>query len=60
MKEWWRRKKAKTRKSRKSRSDYTFFDFILDVLFWAPELILFPIRIIYWLVKGVGRFIFDV
>jgi hypothetical protein len=60
MKEWWQGKKKRSRKSKKSNGDYTFFDFIFDVLFWIPELIFLPFRLIFWLFRGVGRFIGDV
>ncbi|MGG3805455.1 hypothetical protein [Metabacillus fastidiosus] len=60
MKEWWNKKKDKMRKSRKDNGHYTFVDFILDVLFWIPELIILPFRLVFWLIRGVGRFIFDI
>ena len=59
MKEWWRKRKAKTRKARKSDDQYTIGDFIIDVLSWIPELILFPIRLIFWMIRGIGRLIGD-
>lgn len=55
MNDWYKKKKRKMRKTRKSKEDYTFFDFIMDVLFWIPELLFLPFRIIYWLVRGIGR-----
>ncbi|MEK5233381.1 hypothetical protein MHB42_16875 [Lysinibacillus sp. FSL K6-0232] len=55
MKEWWQRRKNKTRKSKKNASDSTFFDFVFDVLFWLPELIFLPFRIIFWLLRALGR-----
>ena len=60
MKEWWQRKKNKSRKAKKSNGDYTLFDFIFDVLFWIPELIFLPFRLIFWLLRGIGRFIWDI
>ncbi|MED4399974.1 hypothetical protein ABET41_10410 [Metabacillus fastidiosus] len=60
MKKWWNKKKDKMRKSRKDNDNYTFVDFILDVLFWIPELIILPFRLVFWLIRGVGRFIFDI
>lgn len=57
MREWWNRKIEKTRKSKKDNEQYTFLDFILDVLFWIPELIFLPFRIMIWLLKGIGRLI---
>ncbi|MED4462459.1 hypothetical protein [Metabacillus fastidiosus] len=60
MKKWWNKKKDKMRKRRKDNDNYTFVDFILDVLFWIPELIILPFRLVFWLIRGVGRFIFDI
>lgn len=57
MKEWWSRKKGKTRKYKKTEDDYTFWDIVFDVLFWIPELFILPFRIIYWLLRGLGRMI---
>ena len=57
MNEWWERKKKKTRKNRKNNGDYTFWDLIVDGFFWVPELILLPFRIIFWLLRGIGRLI---
>ena len=57
MREWWIRKKEKTRKSKKGTENYTFWDFVLDLLFWLPELILLPFRLAFWLLRGFGRLI---
>ena len=57
MREWWNRKKAKMRKSRKRNGVYTFWDFVLDVLLWIPELILLPFRFVFWFLRGIGRLI---
>jgi len=54
---WWERKKEKSRKRRKDNEKYTFWDLILDVLFWLPELIILPFRIIFWSFRGIGRLI---
>ncbi|MFC0301205.1 hypothetical protein ACFFIS_10305 [Virgibacillus soli] len=59
LRDWWKRKKEKTRKSKKRDDSYTFWDFILDVLFWIPELILFPFRLIFWSLRGIGRLVSD-
>ena len=60
MKEWWNKKKEKMRKSKKHNEHYTFGDFLIDVLIWIPELVLLPFRIIFWLLRGLGRLIGDV
>lgn len=54
MKEWWKRKKEKTRKQRQD-GRYTFVDFIMDVLFWIPEVIILPFRILFWIGRGFWR-----
>ncbi len=58
MKKWWNRRKS--RRNKKNHADYTFLDFVFDVLFWIPELIFLPFRVIFWLLRGIGRFIGDV
>ncbi|MCF6138990.1 hypothetical protein [Pseudalkalibacillus berkeleyi] len=60
MKEWWNRKKARTRKARKGKGRYTFSDLLVDVMFWIPELILLPLRISYWMLRGLGRLIGEI
>lgn len=63
METWWEKKKAKTRRNKKSHDHYTFWDGVLDVLFWVPELFLLPFRLIFWLLRGFGRVldnIFDI
>lgn len=57
MREWWNQKIARTRKRTKRNGEYTFSDFMIDVLFWLPELILFPLRVIYWCIRMMGRLI---
>ena len=57
MNKWWEKKKKKTRKGRKNKVDYTFWDLIVDVLIWLPELILLPFRIVFWSLRGIGRLI---
>jgi hypothetical protein len=59
LKEWWNRKKDNTKKSKESSDNYTFIDFIFDVLFWLPELVLLPFRIIFWLLRGTGRLVWS-
>ncbi|RKQ14602.1 hypothetical protein D8M03_13700 [Lysinibacillus endophyticus] len=53
MKKWRNRK----RKYKYSNGNYTFFDLVLDVLFIIPEIILWPFRLILWLLRGTGRMI---
>ncbi|MFD2638233.1 hypothetical protein [Piscibacillus salipiscarius] len=59
MKDWWKKKKSKMRKNNKSKEAYNFGDFMLDMLLWLPELIVFPIRVIYWVLRALSKNIFD-
>ncbi|GGA68207.1 hypothetical protein [Ornithinibacillus halotolerans] len=58
MNNWWENKKERTRKHRKHGEKYTFGDFIMDVLFWIPELIILPFRLVFWVFRGLWR-LFD-
>ena len=51
MKKWWYKK----RKNQSRNSNYTFWDFVLDVLTIIPELLFLPFRLIFWLLRGIGR-----
>ncbi|MGY4796755.1 hypothetical protein ACVNNN_17290 [Lysinibacillus fusiformis] len=57
MKEWWQGRKNKKRNVKRRNDQYSLFDLFLDVLGWIPELLFLPFRIIYWLFRGIGRFI---
>lgn len=59
MSERWETKKE-IRKNRRKYSDrYTFGDFMFEVFFWIPELLFLPFRMIFWLVRGAGRLIWN-
>lgn len=53
----WGKMKENRRKRRKGNDTYTFADFTFDLLFYIPELVLFPFRIIFWFVRGLGKVI---
>lgn len=57
MSERWENKKEVRKERRKYSDHYTFGDFVFDVFFWIPELLLLPFRMGFWLVRGVGRVI---
>ncbi len=59
MNTWWKKRKAKTRRSRKHPDQYTFWDGFFDALFWIPELVILPFRIIWWMLRGFGRIMGD-
>ena len=59
MIERWETKKE-NRNNRRNNSDrYTFGDVVFDILFWIPELLFLPFRMIFWLGRGVGRVIWN-
>ena len=57
MREWLQGRKNKKRRDMRRNDQYSLIDLFLDVLIWIPELLFLPFRIIYWLLRGVGRFI---
>ncbi|QAS54319.1 hypothetical protein HLI_19910 [Halobacillus litoralis] len=57
MREWWESKRQVLRDKREGEGRYRFSDFITEVLCWVPELLIFPFRLLYWFVKGIGRLI---
>ncbi|MGE7807628.1 hypothetical protein [Lysinibacillus capsici] len=57
MREWLQGRKNKKRRDKRRKDQYSLIDLFLDVLIWIPVLLFLPFRIIYWLLRGVGRFI---
>jgi len=57
VREWLQGRKNKKRRVKRRKDQYSLIDLFLDVLIWIPELLFLPFRIIYWLLRGVGRFI---
>jgi len=57
VREWLQGRKNKKRRDKRHKDQYSLIDLFLDVLIWIPELLFLPFRIIYWLLRGVGRFI---
>ncbi|WP_162990380.1 hypothetical protein [Mesobacillus foraminis] len=53
------RKRAEKRRKKKQEGTYNFWDLLFEVIFWIPELILLPFRLLFWLVRFLGRSIFD-
>jgi hypothetical protein len=53
------RKRAEKRRKKKQEGTYNFWDFLFEMIFWIPELILLPFRLLFWLVRFLGRNIFD-
>jgi hypothetical protein len=52
------KKRKERRKRKKAEGSYTFWDAAGDVLIWVPELIIWPFRILWYLLRGILN-IFD-
>lgn len=52
-------KRTEKRRKKKQNGSYTFVDFVFDVLFYIPELILLPFRLVFYLFRFLARSIFD-
>jgi hypothetical protein len=55
----WRKRMREKRKSRNHGERYSVFDVLLELLCWIPEVLFFPFRVVYWLLRGIGKFIGD-
>lgn len=53
-----RRKYNKKRKIGKKHERYTFFDFLSDAALYAPEIILWPFRLLWYVIRAIIR-LFD-
>jgi hypothetical protein len=53
----WRQKLREKRKRRAHGERFSVWDFLLELLCWVPEVFIFPFRIVYWLLRGIGKFI---
>lgn len=52
-------KRSEKRRKKKRDGSYTFVDFVFDVLFYIPELIFLPFRLVFYLFRFLARSIFD-
>jgi hypothetical protein len=52
-------KRSEKRRKKKQDGSYTFWDVVFDVLFWVPELIILPFRLVFYLFRFLARSIFD-
>jgi hypothetical protein len=52
-------KRSEKRRKKKRNGSYTFVDFVFDVLFYIPELIFLPFRLVFYLFRFLARSIFD-
>lgn len=53
-----RRQKHNQKQKTRNHGRYTFLDFVGDVLFYVPELIVLPFRLLWWIIRGLVR-LFD-
>ncbi|MGY0693387.1 hypothetical protein ACW2QC_11425 [Virgibacillus sp. FSP13] len=53
----WREKRKERKRTRSGKSNfwYELLDLLIDISLWVPELVLFPLRVIYWFVRGFSR-----
>lgn len=56
LRNWWDKKRIRTRKTQRRMANerYTVIDFIIDVLFWIPEIIIFPFRLLIFFLRTLG------
>ncbi|MEH7444491.1 hypothetical protein V7201_19435, partial [Bacillus sp. JJ1122] len=52
-------KRAEKRRMKKQEKNYGLWDFVSDVLFWIPELIILPFRLLFLLFRFLVRSVFD-
>ncbi|WP_147299263.1 hypothetical protein [Halobacillus trueperi] len=57
MRQWLKSKREVLKRSRQNADKSSIFDFLFELLLWLPELIIFPIRMVVWLLKGIARLI---
>jgi hypothetical protein len=60
MKKWRKRMKEKRQRKRDCGEHYSAVDVLLELLFWIPEVLFFPFRVVFWLFRGMGKMIGDV
>jgi hypothetical protein len=60
MKKWRERMKEKRKRKRESRERYSMWDGLFELLFWIPEILILPFRLIFWLFRGIGKLIGNV
>jgi hypothetical protein len=60
MKKWRKRMKEKRQRKRDHGEHYSTVDVLLELLFWVPEILFFPFRVVFWLFRGIGKLLGDV
>jgi hypothetical protein len=57
MKKWRKKMKEKRTRRRSQGEHFSLVDFLLEVLIWIPEILIFPFRLVFWLFRGLGKLI---
>ncbi|MEC3885324.1 hypothetical protein VKA52_16430 [Halobacillus sp. HZG1] len=57
MRQWLKSKQEVLKRRRQNTERSSVFDVLFELVLWLPELIIFPIRMVIWLIKGIGRMI---
>ncbi|MBX0358598.1 hypothetical protein [Halobacillus sp. Nhm2S1] len=57
MSHWLKSKKQMLKRRRQKAEESRIFDVLFELLIWFLELIISPIRLVVWFMKGIGRFI---
>jgi hypothetical protein len=56
----WRERMRQKRKNKNHGERYSIVDLMLELLIWIPEVLFFPFRILFWLMRGIGKIIGDI
>jgi len=56
---FWRKRKER-RRERKKLGVYNWVDMLFDILFLLPELLFLPFRLVFYLIRGMGKFMGDI
>ncbi|WP_176140536.1 hypothetical protein [Halobacillus salinus] len=43
----------------KRRKHSSRWEWIVDVLLWVPELLIMPVRMLFWLLRGIGKVVIN-
>lgn len=54
------KKRKEKRKNKKQSGDYSFWDVVLDVLLFLPEILALLFRLLGFVLRIIGKFIGDI
>ena len=49
------RQRRKEKRKKQKKKDNPFWDAFIDSLLWIPDILLFPFRILYYVIRAFGR-----